>query len=149
MTGLLSLGLSACSWTTFHTANGTVKVDVDQKIMHMQTSEGNFDMGPNIALPINWPTDIAIYPGSKVELTANLTDSNGQMVQSTTQDKMQDIIDFYTKNLEGKGWTTKSTMKSEEMAMYSAAKDNREINIAVTTDEKERTIMLTTGTLEQ
>ena len=40
-------------------------------------------------------------------------------------------------------------MKSEEIAVYSAAKDNREISITVTTDEKERTIMLTVDTSKQ
>lgn len=104
---------------------------------------GGFDVGEG--LPKDFPRDIPIYPGAKVErsLGGSGTDGGGSMTTLTAKDPPDQIYAFYQEKLEAKGWTLEQSTfgltftKGSRMVLVMANESDGRTDIVLTVGQEE------------
>lgn len=120
-----------------------MNVDVDKKMdgsTTIKSDYGTTTINQN-KLPENWPKDVPVYSNATIT-TAGETSAQagveGMQVIFDTSDSVQAILDFYKNGLTSSGWTStlpgKAITGSQVggMTVLSAKKDQRNINIGIT-----------------
>jgi hypothetical protein len=84
-----------------------------------------FQLGASRPLPRDFPSDIPIYEGSTVIATAYVRSSGNQdfLVTFLSQDSQDEVIDYYRKEFEGRGWSV-ADQSSEEFAVSISFQDS-------------------------
>jgi dolichyl-phosphate-mannose--protein O-mannosyl transferase len=102
-------------------------------------------VGQGIALPDDFPKDVAIYPKAKV--IASNKEKNGTMsVVLEITDSAQQVVTFYKEKLKENGWTIENETNMTGMAMLQGAKEGRKVAL-IAAGESGKT--MTTLTLEK
>jgi hypothetical protein len=101
-------------------ADGTPSVVVNQSL-----GGGTAQVGNNVALPDDFPKDVAVYPGLQIVSVARMP--VGQMVQGQTADDREQVAAFYGKAMAEQGWTdaTPAGAQSPAMQILQFTKDGR------------------------
>ena len=75
-------------------------------------------------LPENFPADFPIYPDAQIEnaFTSKGEEIEAQSVIWMVQDSFKKVSEFYSTNLEKRGWKIDSTFESEDSVTFSIAK---------------------------
>ncbi len=146
---LLTRSLGTIAKKALESATGG-KVQTNADGSHkITTDQGSVEWGSD-KKPDNWPTDVTIYEGAKIQssVSANpATGKQGMYLVLTTGDSQQTVLDFYKKDLVAKGWTVNNSIQSQETMLVSASKDNRVTALTVVrSDEGTTTITIATGT---
>ncbi len=92
----------------------------------------------NGEIPKNFPSDVPIYPKSKVLVSINYSDKHVNTLSLETGDKISQIEKFYKKELASKGWKIEKVFSTDKSVMFTGSKANRTAGIAVTVGEKSR-----------
>ncbi|OGJ61491.1 hypothetical protein A3C37_04170 [Candidatus Peribacteria bacterium RIFCSPHIGHO2_02_FULL_53_20] len=106
-------------------ANFNIDVDTDARV-HIVTSAGSFNGGNTI--PKNWPSDVPAYPGAQVVYSAAVTTPEGDdglALTLSTNDTLEQAVEFYKGTLAAEGWKILSTLESGEATIIGAEKGNR------------------------
>lgn len=103
------------------------------------TTEGN--------IPSDFPKDIKIYPGAKVQgsYTGTTVEGSGGMLGLSTNDSAEKVNNYYIENLPKDGWTIEGKSQFGESYSISASKTGRTLMVMVGIDESETTISIITG----
>jgi len=91
-----------------------------------------------VALPADFPADVAIYPKAMPVRTA--TSDKETRVDLTTADSAQDVEAFYRKTLKKDGWKLDNTIKVPQY--LKATKEGRTLSVDISTQSGETTIHL-------
>jgi len=131
--------LSGCLSTTEKTVtdkNGN-KVTVDGKNGKLKIKnkkgEGQAEFGDNVKLPKDFPKDIPIYKGAKINTAITTKNDSGtsKMVTFEVKSSLQKITDFYQKELNNSGYRISGTFSSNKLATFTAEKDNTKLVMSI------------------
>jgi hypothetical protein len=86
--------------------NADVKIG-DNNDFSIKTDKGSLAVGNSASMPSGWPSEISQYPGSKIEMSSNSSDSGSpQSVMSlATGDSPEKVMAYYKSILNTSGWT--------------------------------------------
>ena len=83
-------------------------------------------VGQGVALPDDFPKDVAIYP--KANVFASTKDKNGTTsVVLEITDSAAQVMAFYKEKLKENGWSIENEMNMAGTAMVEGAKDGRKL----------------------
>ena len=126
---------------------GKADIDINSDTVTVKTDEGTFSTGTN--LPANWPKDAPVYPGSKITYSGSTNPqegSSGFSVMSTTNDSVQKVTDYYTKELVSQGWKIESTSYISGTSILGATKDKRSLSMSASVSDGTTSVTLVVST---
>ena len=150
----IALLLTACNRSkTVSTSNGEVKVEEsgkDGKSTVTFTGKNGESMTINAEgskLPDNYPKDVPVAAGAKIVMATSVDsgDSKGASLILEAADNPDKTVAFYKKSLADNGWKVEATMASEQMTMFSATKDTRQLVIQVGQADGKTSVTQTLG----
>ncbi len=117
------------------------KADVDYKgdgTVTINTNEGTFSTGTKV--PDNWPSDVAVYPGSSVQYSGSSNQGGdgklGFALLLASTDSPAKVAEYYNKSLVAAGWKINSTANFGGASIIGAEKDNRTLAITIGEGDK-------------
>lgn len=124
----------------------------DAVSMTVQGADGNVQMtaGASAKIPDDFPKDIPVYPGLKLQMVQTIESGKSYMVQGNSGDAVEKAAAFYKKEAAAQGWTEQSSMNQagdNPMQMFTYAKGERTLTVMIMRDSSENrtSISLTTG----
>lgn len=114
-------------------SNGDVTVKTDQ---------GTFSSSDK--LPADFPTDVPIYPGSKVQasVAATQTQGGGNYVGLVSTDSADKVASWYKTELAAKGWKVSTSFQGQGGTMIGGTKDKRNVAVTIAEDSGNTAISL-------
>lgn len=148
---VLALALAGCGGNerTVETGDGTITAEQDGEQVRIEGKteegrgyEGRF--GEDVELPDDFPADVPIYPGARVQGTM-LAEGN-RMVTLATSDAAAKVAAFYEERLGASGWEAAARMDMGGSRMLSFQKGERTATVQLFEEAESGTrIMLMTG----
>ena len=122
---------------------GNAEVDIKENSLRIQTEEGEMTMtsGDSAKLPDDFPKDIFIYKGADLNTAMDFPGGINLMFQ--TKDDPSKVSEAYLDGMEEKGWAKEMSMDMGGRKMMVFKKDERMVNMAITSDEEVTQIRLT------
>ncbi len=93
-----------------------------------------------VALPPDFPADVAIYPKATPHMVA--TKDKETTVILTTTDPVQKVVAFYKGQLKEKRWTMRLSSETPQVSMLQGEKDGRTLAVFITETPQETSIQL-------
>ena len=128
------------------------KVDMDSEGNAVKysatTSDGTtLSIGENTALPRDFPADIPVLDGWKIQMTNGAAEKHMINVLASSDKTMDDVTAFYKKHAVEKGWReVTGTNVPGMMRTMEFEKENRMLMLMIsTTEEKWTAVNLMTG----
>ena len=122
---------------------GNAEVDIEKDSLRIQTKEGEMTMtaGDSVKLPSDFPKDVFLYKGADLNTAMELPEGFNLMFQ--TKDDTSKVSEAYLTGMEAKGWSKEMSMDMGGRKMMVFKKDERMVNVAITSDEEVTQITLT------
>jgi hypothetical protein len=125
-------------------ANGDdAEVSVNSGGVQIKSKDGDFSMGEGTKLPEDWPGDIPVYTGAKLQSAAKSGD--GLTVQAFSTDSLDKVTTFYKERLKKEGWTEDSATTQPQMVMLSYSKDARSLMVMLAGQDAATSITISAG----
>ena len=147
---LLGVGFGCGRGSTYNTPDGEVKVDKSKDQITVKTKDGEVKVNQKgdeatyeaktkdgtvkfstatsgVALPDNFPKDIPIYKGAKVQMASS--QPKVSMVQLLVDAAAPDAAKYYQDELKAQGWEIESTTNMGDSSMVVAKKENRSCSV--------------------
>ena len=90
------------------------------------------DPGSNMAQSGDPSNDVPYYPGSNVKMKT--TTAGMSIVALEADASVDDVMSFYTKALNNKGWAIFTEAKTDEGAMLTGQKGSRSVSVTCAQD---------------
>lgn len=126
----------------------TMSTTNDASQMNITGPDGAMTMqsGAGTKIPENFPEDIPLYPGIKIQMVMENAGPAYSIV-GTTSDSVDDVSAFYKKNCVEKGWKQLMDMThAEGTSMLHYEKDERVLMVLISVEDGEVNININTGT---
>jgi len=101
--------------------------------------EVHFAGGKPVALPAEFPADVAIYPGATVVMT--VTGEKEMSITLNTTDSVEKVEAFYKKKLKEDGWKLDNAIKQPQF--LQATKKGRSLSVDIRAQSGKTTVCLT------
>lgn len=136
------VGKSAVENAIEDATGGKVNIDGNGGDITVKTDEGTWSTSDK--LPSDFPADVPVYPGSKVQasVAAAQQQGGGTYAGLETTDSTDKVAAWYKTEVVAKGWTISTNLEVDGGLMIGATKDTRELVITVSKDEAKTTIGL-------
>lgn len=95
--------------------------------------------GKPIALPSEFPADVAVYPQAKI-IMAVIGEKESSLTL-TTADSPEKVLAFYRGYFKQNGW--KTTTDRRQLSMLEGEKDGRKLGVLVSTKPDETSVQVT------
>ncbi len=137
--------------TTIKTEEGDVKIEseIDGGKTTIETEEGKVEIGTESEIPDDWPSDMPVYPGAEIQGSWDMTGEAGAeniAVVLITQDSVDQVKDYYKKELPANGWTIEDSGtfsgNGETFGGFTITKGSRNGNITFGTSDEGVTITI-------
>ena len=121
---------------------GKATVDMEENSLRIQTEEGEMTMtaGDSAKLPVDFPKDVFLYKGADINTAMELPEGFNLMFQ--TKDDPSIVSEAYLSEMEEEGWAKEMTMDMGGSKMMVFKKDERMVNVTITSDEEVTQIVL-------
>ncbi len=110
--------------------------------LNFNQNGNSISIGGNVALPANFPSDVPIYPGSKIKL-ATKSEKGDYSVTLTTSDSQEKVSSYYKEQMAAKGWVLDNEDALGEIGQMnglgSFTKDSQKTNLAVLQNKENST----------
>jgi len=110
--------------------------------LNFNQNGNSISIGGNVALPANFPSDVPIYPGSKIKL-ATKSEKGDYSVTLTTSDSQEKVSSYYKEQMAAKGWVLDNEEALGEIGQMnglgSFTKDSQKTNLAVLQNKENST----------
>ncbi|HEX21232.1 MAG TPA: hypothetical protein ENH19_01090 [Actinobacteria bacterium] len=131
--------LTGCLSTTERTIKDKAgnKVTIDQNNGKLKlkdkTGERSAEFGDNVKLPKDFPKDIPIYKGAKVQTSISTKNDKGttKIVSFEVEASQKKVSDFYQKALNKSGYRISGTFSSNKLTTFSADRDNAKVVMSI------------------
>ncbi|MCC9602606.1 hypothetical protein LOC67_18815 [Stieleria sp. JC731] len=91
-----------------------------------------YTVGPNAKVPADLPKDIPVYKNITVNMAHSNAAQGAFVVQASTQDDFQKVVDFYKSSTAEAGWKEETLAKQgDTMWMIGLSKDDRVLHVVV------------------
>ncbi len=124
---------------------GRAEVDLQNDQVTIQTEQGTYQAGEDVALPADWPEDIYVIAG-RIMAAMQVADNDGYSVSVATEKTVGEVKTEYENELKNSGWTLNLQMDYGDSAMVSATKGERTVTVSITASSEETTVTIVTGT---
>ena len=108
---------------------GNVRATADDQGSRFESDDGTILTGDQAKLPDDFPEDVPLYPGLKLNVVSDMQNGAAIMVQGEVDATIEEISAYYEKEAADQGWTTETEMKQPQMAMYIFKKDGRTMQV--------------------
>jgi hypothetical protein len=98
----------------------------------------HFAGGKPVALPADFPADVAVYAGATVVMT--VTGKNEMSITLSTADSPEKVLAFYKAHFKDNGW--KTTADSPQLLLLKGEKEDRKLIVLVSERPKETSVQL-------
>ncbi|MBI3117894.1 MAG: hypothetical protein HYZ00_04365 [Candidatus Hydrogenedentes bacterium] len=114
--------------------------------MTAKTEEGtvNMSVGENAQLPKDWPQDVPIYTGLKVQVAQSMAEQGNFTVSGTIEAAVAKVSEFYKAETQKQGWTPMQTFTQPGMESCVYQKGDRMVTISMTGEGETTTLTLNT-----
>ncbi|HPO13414.1 MAG TPA: hypothetical protein PLI09_08215 [Candidatus Hydrogenedentes bacterium] len=128
----------------------TMSGDGDKGSLQIKGPEGTMTMtsGDSAVLPPNYPKDIPLYPGLKLNMVQTIPENNAFVVQGFSDDPLDKVAAFCKEKFPVQGWTEQTSMNQggdSPMAMFAFQKAQRTLTILIGKEENRTSISLSVG----
>ena len=138
---------------TVSTPSGDVKVEESRKAGQSAvtfTGKNGETMTINSEgskLPDDYPKDVPVVSGAKIVMatSVNNADNKGSSLVLESADSFDKTVAFYKKGLADQGWKIDATIAAENMTMFTAEKDTRQLAIQVGQSDGKCSVTQTLG----
>ncbi len=107
--------------------NADVDVDLSGNTT-ITTENGTVTIGGNGSVPDSWPSDIDLPRGIKITTSGSANPQTGEVgsyMTYTTDDSIQEVLDYYKAELTAEGWENESTAAVGTTVAVGAKKGDR------------------------
>ncbi len=106
-------------------SNGDVTVKTDQ---------GTWSSSDK--LPSDFPSDVPVYPGSKVQASVAATQEQGGGIYAGLEstDSIDKVVNWYKKEVSAEGWKATTNLEVDGGLMLSGTKDTRDLVVTISKD---------------
>ena len=121
---------------------GNAEIDLKENSLRIQTEEGEMTMtaGDSVKLPTDFPKDVFLYKGADLNTAMELPQGFNLMFQ--TKDDPSKVSEAYLTEMEEEGWAKEMSMDMGGSKMMVFKKDERMVNVTITSDEEVTQIAL-------
>ncbi len=138
----VTLALAGCG-STLSTDDAKINVDRDDGSFTIETEEGevNFEAGGGGSLPEGFPSDFPLPDNLNIIVSSSGSGGSNKVdailnVTATTNQPVDDLRSFYTKELPAKGWTIKAQNQTNiggknNTVSLTAEKGSTQANVAI------------------
>lgn len=123
---------------------GQADVNLDKQQMTIETKEGDKMQiaggEEGLKVPADFPKDIHVYPGAKVE--ASFKSNDNVQLHLGTADPVAKVIAQYQAQLKKEGWAEKTVTQTAESSMIEYTKDSRTVIVNASAEGKQTRIMI-------
>jgi uncharacterized membrane protein len=118
-------------------------LDVKNGSVNLNKDGNSVSIG-NATVPAGFPSDVPIYPGSKVILSSKTKDGN-YSVSLTTTDSKSKVDSYYQTELSKNGWSASDggEINSETFSGTSLTKGSQKLGLITTTETSKNQTLIT------
>lgn len=98
-----------------------------------KSKEGEAEVGENVDLPKDWPSDVAVYEG-KITSASSSKGGKSFWIVIQTKDSADDVNNFYAKEMKDAGWKESSTSNYSGTTSTSYQKDKKTTTVTHSKD---------------
>jgi len=113
-----------------------------RRSLNFNQNGNSISIGGDVALPANFPSDVPIYPGSKIKL-ATKSEKGDYAVTLTTSDSQEKVANYYKEQMAAKDWVLDNEEALGEIGQMnglgSFTKDSQKTNLAVLQNKEKST----------
>ncbi len=120
-------------------------VDIDNDTVSVNTNEGSMQVGEEVDLPDDFPSDVYVIDGT-ITSALQVNENQGYSVSVTTDESVSNVMDEYEAQLADDGWTISGTMNFGTSATVVAEKGNRSVSVSASEDEDENNTLVVIST---
>lgn len=123
-------------------SDADVSITEDGISIRGKTDVGAFSIrsGEGTEIPENFPADVFVYKPSKIGSYMNAP--KGQTLNLYTDDAVKKVREAYRSEMANKGWKEESSLNMGLQTVLSYSKEDREIQIDITSSEDKTDIMV-------
>lgn len=145
---LTTLLLAACGDAAKESAiENTIKeetgneadVKVNDNNVRVTTSEGTVTYGEQ-KLPVDWPKDVPVYPGSTVQMSGAAAQGLGAIF--LINEEMSKVVAYYKEQLAASGWKIEIAADLGDGTVIGASKETRQLSMNFSKGEKQTTLTI-------
>ena len=99
-----------------------------------EKSEGRAEVGENLKMPDNFPSNVPVYKNAKVIATNTNKADKAELIVVTleTDDSLKDVGEFYEKELAKNGFDIENRFDTDKSIALSTRKGDMSVVIAIT-----------------
>lgn len=132
--------------TTVSTPNGDVQIDRDGDTVTVNTNEASLEVGEQVSLPSDFPTDVHVADGT-LQAAFKLDSGNAFSVSLISNDSVTDLKSEYQSEMKNDGWTVLSSLDLPTGSTIAAEKDNRMFSVSMSQgDDGATNVVISTST---
>jgi len=113
---------------------GDAKVQVDGENVNIQTEQGSLQVGEDVSLPQDFPSDVYVIDGQLMSAMKNVVGAGYQVVVKSDKTP-KDAQELYETKLKEQGWKITTSMNLGTAAVVSAQKGKRVVSVSLGTEE--------------
>lgn len=127
-------------------SGGTADVDIDDNTMKVETDEGTMEVGENVTLPSDFPSDVHVADGDLKAAIETAEDAFSASVETTKS--VSAMQTEYETELANDGWDVNTTLAFGESVTLGGEKGNRMVTVSITESEGKTLVIVTTAKSE-
>lgn len=122
-----------------------VKVNIQSgdETMVVESKDGSFATGENVAIPENFPKDVPVYKGLKPTMSSTMGGEGSFMLSGTIEDSPDDAATYYSREAAANGWTETTKISQPQMIMLAYEKDDRAMTIMSSSEAGSTSLSIT------
>jgi len=125
---------------------GSADVDVDNNTIKVETDEGTMEIGENVSLPSDFPSDVYVADGDI--LAASKTADNAYSATVETSKSVSEMQTKYETEFADEGWDVNTTLAFAGMVTLGGEKGNRMVTVSISESEGKTLVIVTTAKTE-
>lgn len=126
-------------------SNGQLKVDLDENKTTVETSAGTGQVGENIEVPSDFPSDVYVIDGI-VKTSYQNAGNNGWTLSIQTDKSVTEVSNLYQERLNDQGWKKDSFLDLGGTITLGYSKEKRTVSLMINTDPTSGKTMIIIGT---
>ena len=128
--------------------SGSVEMKTGEKSVTIKTQDGVFVSGDASKLPENFPKDVPVYPGAKLNAVTAIAQDAIFTVGMESSDAADKVAGYYKKELAAQGWTESQAVNQEgehPVQSMGYTKGERGAMVTISREEDKTVIAVMTG----
>jgi len=133
-------GKSAAEQAIEAATGGKANIDASKGEVTVKTDDGTWSSSDK--LPANFPSDVPLYPGAKVQgsVVAAQQQGSGHYAGLETVDTIDKVVSWYKAEVVAKGWQVTANFEAGGGVMIGGSKDTRDLVVTVS-KEGDKTVI--------